>query len=770
MIRNIFKIAFRNLLRHKLYAAVIILSLAIGLSFANILIAFMVREASTDAFFTQKNRIYRLLSDDPFGERNNISYILENTSEYIAQHFPEIEKLSRVYDLKSEGVELKNHTNLYSEIMVLGVDSSFLQIFDFSFAQGYPLQALQPNGVVLTQKTANKIFGKESAVGETVTIIRDTVQKLMQVTGVIDELPENSHLQFDALVHYTSFINESGGAINYVLLNSQADPQQLADKISQDVEVPGLIGPGKSDFFLQPLPEVYFDTDNTRSYIRARNGLFITLGYVVTVLILFISSFNFINLFMVSLLERKKEVGIKKVLGASTASIRLAAFIEVCIFTGIALLISLLITVAVLPGFNQSFASSLTFTYLGNIKVIVGFGILIILLSTAIAFILSLYVSRIDPISLISQRSQPKIKFNILLFTLQFVISTALIICSAIIIKQTEYIKNKPLGFNRHVIELQAPSEALAAKLPVLKQKLLQESKIEHVSLTSGNPITGNSVIRYELENEDFYTPYFLSGDEDLLSTLGLELIEGQNLTAGVHDGKLVNKKLVEYFNLQDPIGAIIPGTGNEKIIGVVNDFNSVSLKKEIPLYIIGYNPGGSRILVDYTNKNIQELLPRIEKSWKEVFPENRLVYHLLDEELLARHEEDFFFYRIIVTFSIASILITCFGLFALVWGNSRKKTKEIGIRKTLGASVISIIYLLIRDFSKWVMVAFMVAVPIAYYAMHQWLQSFAFKTEVSWWIFALSGVFSLFVALLTVSFQTVKASLANPVDALRYE
>lgn len=260
------KIVFRSLFRQKVYAVVIILSLAIGLSFANILVAFIVRETSTDSFFTQKDRIYRLLSDDPFGNRSSISFILENTSQYIAQHFPEVEKLSRVFDLNGEGVTLKRATSFYPEIMTLGVDSTFFEIFDFSFYEGNPQQALQPNAVVLTRKTAKKIWGHENAVGETITLVRDTVQKQLQVMGVIDDLTENSHLQFDALVLYPSFENKSGGATNYVLLNPQANPKQLAEKISQNAEVPGLMGPGKLAYFFQPLPEVYFDTENTRSY------------------------------------------------------------------------------------------------------------------------------------------------------------------------------------------------------------------------------------------------------------------------------------------------------------------------------------------------------------------------------------------------------------------------------------------------------------------------------------------------------------------------
>jgi putative ABC transport system permease protein len=258
------------------------------------------------------------------------------------------------------------------------------------------------------------------------------------------------------------------------------------------------------------------------------------------------------------------------------------------------------------------------------------------------------------------------------------------------------------------------------------------------------------------------------SGDESLLQTLGLSLVQGSDFLQD-RTGKLVNEKLIRQFTITDPIGKTIPGT-EDKIIGVVKDFRCVSLKEEIPPVIISYVPDAENILIDYTGQNLPLVLTRTARSWRSVFPNHSFKYALIQEDLLKKHKEDIFFYKIITSFSIASIVISCFGLFALSWGTVQHKTKEIGIRKVLGASVPGIVALLSRDFIRLVLIAFVVAVPIAWYAMHQWLENFAYRINLGAEVFMLAGFTALLIAILTISFQSIKAALMNPVESLRNE
>ncbi|SDM75049.1 putative ABC transport system permease protein [Catalinimonas alkaloidigena] len=770
MLYTTLRLALRHLFRQKVYSVVILLSLILGFSFAHLLTAFVVRELNTDAFFSQQDCLYRLHSSDPFGSDRSISFITDETSQYVAERFPEVEALCRVTELNRSGVTVRTQHASFPERQVLQADPMFFRLFDYPFREGSAVQALRPQTVVLTEATAQALFGDRRAVGESLTIQLDTAERLFTVAGVLATPAENSHLQFEAVVPYDAFPPQAGGASAYVLLQPGTAPETLAAHINADAARPSLIGPGGAEYALEPLSEVYFDQDNAKGFTQVRNRWLVTLGWIVTCLMLFIASFNFINLFSVSLLERQKEFGIKKVLGASGGAIRSGAGVEVALYLGIALVLSSVLTYSLLPYFNDIFAASLDVRYLGDGKVVGGFGLLILVLGGAVTWVLSRYLARIRPVDLLRRASQARWRFNRVFFTVQFVISLALLICTAIFIKQTQYIQHKPLGFNRNLIELRPATPEQAGKLPVLKQELAQEPLVQHASLASGNPISGNMVIRYELPDGELYTPYALSGDEQLLVTLGLTLVTGRNIGPGEPNGKLVNEKFVRYFHLDDPIGAPVPGAPDETIIGVVRDFNSVSLKQEIPLYLIGYNPTPGRLLIDFSGAELATVLPRLERAWNEVYPDQPFDYALLNEELLTKHREDFFLYRLVVAFAVGSMAITCFGLFALAWGTARRKTKEIAIRKSLGASAGSIFTLLTWEFSRWIVLAFGLAAPLAYFLMQRWLDHFVYKTDLSGWIFVASGAVALGIALLTVSAQTLRAARANPVDSLRYE
>lgn len=770
MIKNTLKLVVRTLLKSKLNAAVIILSLTIGLSFATVLIAFILRETNTDAFHTQRQRIYRLMSDDPWEGSAMIAYSLRPATDYLKEYYPEVEQLCRVNELSQRGVSIDYGSEEFPETMVVEVDINFFSLFDFPFIQGSAEDALQQEGIILSYALAQKVFGEQPPIGEVVYLQEDTVELALTVRGVLDEFPENSHWKLDALVPRGTSTQSFNGGVAYTLLKPTTNAHLLAEKVSQDANMPFLIGDGKGTYSFQPLADVYFDTTNDRSFTTVRDATLVQVSWLIVALILFMASFNFINLFVVSLTGRSKEFGVKKVLGASGGILRWSVIVEVMFLLGIALGLSLLITLVLLPKFSSVFQTTLTLTYLAHYQVIGGVVMMLILLGILISLVLNHYVSGIQPVSLLKRVAATSYRFNRGLFVLQFVVSAGLIICTAIIIRQMQYIQHKPLGFNRFLIEFKAPSQELANQLPIVKQKLSQSSLIEKVSLGSGNPINGNAIIHQALGKEEFYDPYLLSGDENFVETLGLRLLAGKNLSANEPDGKLVNEALVRRFQLEEPIGAQLPGEPEKRIIGVVQDFNSVSLKKNIPPYIILYNATPNKLLVDYENQSLEETLAVVRSAWTEVFPSYPFQYSLLEDVWFSRHQDDFQLYRIVVAFAVASIFITCFGLFALAWKMAQKRTKEIGIRKTLGASVFQIVRLLVWDFSKSILLAIVIASPIAYWIAQRWLENFAFRVEISWWLFALAGGFALLLAWLTMSIQTMNAARANPVDALRYE
>ena len=490
---------------------------------------------------------------------------------------------------------------------------------------------------------------------------------------------------------------------------------------------------------------------------------------VVIGLLLLSAGFNFITLLVVGLLHRKKEIGLRKTLGASRLGLGTTVGAEVGMFIIVSFILSVLLTAQLLPYFNAAFEATLTFSYLTQGKVLAVAGGIILLIGLLTTVGLGYYLWNLNTIKLLSEQIHPRLRMNRWLFTIQFLVATTLMVCSSVIIRQMDYIRTKRLGFNRNLLELRAPDKEGQSRLAALKNLLLQYPKISRVALSTGNPISGNWLVRYELEDDTFYAPYLMSGDEDLLKTLGLTVTRGRPFQTGDPLGKVVNETFVRHFSMKDPIGEKIPGT-EDHIVGVVNDFNVASLKTEIPLYILSYQDTLPCLLVDIAAVPLGEVLPPVQIAWKEIYPDDPFAYRLVDDELLVKHHDDIFFYRIIISFTIASILISCFGLYGVASFTSQQRTQEIGIRKVLGASVGSVLLLLSKDYIRWLLIALAVAIPVANYFMNEWLQSFAYRIDVTAWVLLSPGLLILMIALLTVSQQTLRAARCNPVDSLRDE
>lgn len=762
------RLALRHLRRQRLYSLVIVLSLALGLSLANILVAFIVHEQQTDRFHGKQDRIFRLLSDDPFKEGGQLSFILETATRHLFDRYPEVETICRMGELDSKGVSLLRDQEVFHEQLILAVDSTFFRLFDFPLYEGGVYGALRPGQIVLSRNTALRLFGEEPAVGRVVRLHRDSVQHPLTVAAVIDAPPGNSQFRFDGLVPYADFPGRWGGAINYALLAAGADADALAAKVTADTTMPSLTGPGAGRYSLQSLHAAYFDDSQRRPFLQTRSSLFIRIAGGVVFLILFIAGFNFLHLVVVSQLNRQKEFGVKKVFGADRSHLRLTALAEVCAIMAIAFLVSLCLTNLLLPPFNRAFQTDLALQSLVKSEVLAGFAGLILLLGMVFVAYLSGWLSRLQPVLLLTQRDRPRVSFNRWLFTFQFVISSGLILCTIVMIRQVQFIREKPLGFNRNLVELTAPYEGAEPKMGLLKERLLSAPDFETVARASGNPISGNWIARYQLPDGQSYNVYLFSGDEQWLNALNLELIAGTGFPTG-QNGRIVNEQMVKKFGWKEPLGQLIPGT-EYRVTGVVRDFNIGSLYEAIPPVTIGFNPQAANILVAYGDSKLTEVLPRLQKAWQSVFPEFSLRYKILSEELQLKHQKDQTLFHIITAFAVASVLITCFGLFALAWGAAQSRAREIGIRKVMGASAGRIFRLLAADYLKWIGLALLLAALPAWYLMQRWLDQFAFRIAIDGWTFLAAGAAVGLIALLSFGFQTIRAALANPVDELRSE
>lgn len=765
MLKHNLKVIVRNLWSKRIYTSIILLSLIVAFVCSNILISFLIYETSTDSFHSKANRIFQVFSSDPFEEGGQIAFIPDYFYDYLTDNYAAIEDVAQITSSEnfSVGVEKK----IFQDFNIILADRSFFSVFDFPILYGNKKECLAPGKIVISEEKAKLLFGKSDIIGQSITIITPDTTKQLMVSAVTTKPNSNSHLKFDIIIDHSTFpANWSGGA-SYVLLKDSHLSASLESDINNDVNRPGLIGPGKMNYFLGSLTDSYFRSENKMSFMKTRNPTFVRVGYIACGLVIFIAGFNFINLFLLFWQERKREVGIRKTLGVTKTGLLYFSITEAGFYILIGFLLSLIITVLIIPVFNSVFESNLSGEYLLNPKVVIYLSIFLFACGAMIVVFSVLKQFSIRPVNLISKELS-KVTFNGFLFTIQFIITITLSICAITIIQQMNFLENAPLGFNRSIVQLDAPDPKLSKLLHIVKQNITRLPFINNVTVSGGNPIAGNVSVRYELGDDKVYTPLLFGGDQDFLKTLDLTLLEGE-LPTNVLQGKLVNQRLVRQFNLERPIGEKVPGT-EDIIIGVVKDFTCGSFKEEIPPVIISYYDTGQSLLIDYKGNNLKGILPNIEKEWNKIFPNNYFKYSIVQEQLMIKYKEDTFFYRIIVTFSIISILLSCFGLFALSWAVTQSRSKEMGIRKVLGASSIDILNLLTLTFTRRILIGFLIAVPIGYYLMTQWLTGFNNRIELDIWIFAISAVIVLMVSFMTLSLQTVKAMTKNPVEEIRNE
>jgi putative ABC transport system permease protein len=800
MLRNCLILTIRNLMLHTGYFIINLLGLTVGITSFILIVLWIKAETSYDKFHKNARNIYRvdyLLYEEGILEQHSASGSAAIGKE-IKNMFPEVECYTRF--CRTESL-VKYGDKTFKEKNILYAQSSFFDIFSFPLAEGYPDSTLLAiNHAVITEETARKYFGNENPVGKMVTI--DGASDF-EVAGIVKSLPGNSHLKFDILLSYENLIKSSRSWDNswvservysYILLTPGTDAEALQAKLPQIPET--FIGKFmKEAFFLLEYRLVKLTDIHLHSSVRNElevNGSYrnvVSLG-IIALLVLLIAFVNYINLATSRSIERAHEVGIRKVSGALRKDLVFQFLTESALLNLFALMISLSGVLLLLPFFKQVMQSPLQIDYL---MIMLLFFLLLISGSLLTGLLPALYISRFDP-GLFLKGKTPTgagwiIRLKNYLVVFQFTISVVLIFCTITIYRQVNFMRNHDLGMDiRELLVIDGPRiirantfESYLNSLESFKNEIEALSMVSSITASSnipGTEIKNSRVygIPVEGRNTEKRIDIYLI-DDQFIKTYGLTLLAGDNFSATINEESnkiILNESALPYFGFEDAVstvGKILRGGRQEVIIkAIVDDFNQQSLK-ELPGPIAFFN---QPINIYYTIKvnmtGIDQLIPELKKIWDSHYPGNPFNYFFLNDFYNEQYRADQRFSGLFLVSSILAIIIACLGLSGLSAFAIARRTKEIGIRKTNGARIAQVLVMLNKDFVKWVVIAIVIAAPVAWIAMSKWLQSFAYRMEISWWIIIVSGAIAVVIALITVSWQSWWAAARDPVEALRYE
>ena len=800
MIKNYLILTLRNLKSNKGYFIINLLGLTIGIT-AFILITLWIKaETSYDKFHKNAQNIYRvdyLLYEEGILEQHSASGS-SGVGKEIKNMFPEVEDYTRFYRTESL---IKYGDKTFKEKNILYAQSSFFDIFSFPLSEGKPDSSiLAINHAVITEETARKYFGNENPIGKMITI--DGANDF-EVAGIIKSIPDNSHFKFDILLSYENLIKSSRGWDNswvservysYILMAPGADAKALEAKLPQIPEA--FIGKFmKEAFFLLEYKLVKLTDIHLHSSVSNElevNGNYrsvFSLG-IVALLVLLIAFVNYINLATSRSIERAHEVGIRKVTGASKRDLVFQFLSESAILNLIALIISITGVLLLLPFFKQVMQSPLQLDYF---MVLFLFILLLVSGSLFTGLLPAVYISRFAP-GLVLKGKNPTesgwirlLKNYLVVF--QFTVSIILITGTIIIYRQVNFMRNHDLGFIKEgLVVLDGPRilrantyESYLKSIESFKDEILALSGVSNITASSnvpGTEIKNSRVFGIPVEGrntEKRIDVYYI--DNHFFDTYGLTLRAGENYQASIEEESnkiIINESALPYFGFGEAvstIGKILRGGKQElKIKAITNDFNQQSLK-QLPSPIAFFNqPANTFYTIKVNMTGIEHLLPELEKIWISHYPGNPFDYFFLDDFYNKQYDADQRFSGLFLASSILAIIIACLGLSGLSAYSISRRTKEVGIRKTNGARILQVLILLNKDFVKWVGIAFVLAVPVAWFIMNKWLENYAYRVELSWWIFAIAGIIALVIALITVSWQSWRAASRNPVEALRYE
>jgi len=774
MFKNYFKIAIRNIRKHKGYSLINIVGLAVGMACCILILLWVFDELGYDKFHENLDRLHRIVVSSERGSFESSPWALVPA---LKRDYPEI-VMGSWYSPRT--ILMKVEDRLYNETCAL-VDPEFLEMFTFPFSQGDPQTAFANlHSIVLTEKTAQKYFGSEDPIGKTVQF-NGSID--LTVTGVMKNVPANSHMQFDCLTHPSFLYGEdrlktwSRDCPSYVMLSSGADPEFVSEKIEGALIRYYTQTNTEYRIGLQPVRKIHL------SALRGTDPVvYVYLFSIIAIIVLLIACINFTNLAMARSFKRSKEVGMRKVVGASRANIIRQFFGESFLLSFIAILISLLLVRLVLPAFNNLAQKNLALD-LGNHPIL-----LILLLSITLVTGLiagsypAFYLSSFQPVAIMKGRSGKGSKQQLIrkiLIVFQFSAAIILIISTIMIFRQMSFIQNRDLGFDREQIVAVRTNRAVRIKYEVIKGRLIQNRDILNVTAASSIPldIGNNNPVYWEGRGPDQYeTINFVCVDYDYFETFGITMSHGRSFSREFPTDKgnyIINETALKMTGYENPIGRMFSmWTQEGEIIGVVKDFHGTSLHNEIrPIVFLLYkNLPYFYMLAKIDSMKIPETIGFIESTIKQAAPDYVLDYFFLDEYFDQQYWREIRLKEILKYFTVLAVFISCLGMLGLVSFMAEQRTKEVAIRKVLGARNANIVGILSKEFLILVGIANLLAWPVSYYFLNKWINGYAFHTNIGWWIFVLSGVTALVIAFCTVSFQSLRAATADPIDSLRYE
>ncbi|MFT3705395.1 MAG: ABC transporter permease [Agriterribacter sp.] len=807
MFKNYLKIAIRSLWRNKGFSVINIVGLSVGIATCLIIMMYVSNELSYDRYNDKSDRMVRVyFQGDVQGEIMKESSVMPPVAQALKADYPEVEAATRTRQYGRPKIVYNNQT--FRDDDFAFVDSNFFQVFTLPLIKGDARTALlDPNSIVITEAIAHKYFGNEEPMGKVIAF-KDGNHETFKVTGVIKKVPENSHFHFDIFGSMASLPESkeptwmSSNFFTYLVLAKGYDYKKLEAKLPQVVDK--YIGPqmlqgmgvtleefrkkgNNISFHLQPITDIHLYSDFSGDLGPAGDPKYVYIFGAIAVFMLVIACINFMNLSTAGASRRSREVGIRKVLGSLRLQLVRQFLLESVLITFVSLLLALVFMKLALPVFNQLADQRLTMNFAEHPFIIPGLLLFIILVGVLAGSYPAFYLSSFKPVAVlkgkfISGKGSIGLRSGLVVF--QFFISIILIVSTAVVYKQLSYIQHKELGYNKDQVLVIPNTWTLGKNQQAFKQLLMNDPRVASITnsgfLPAGSSNNNNFFVSPQDDPGRTIKTLRYDVDENYIPTLGIQLLAGRNFSKdfSTDSAKLIiNETAANVLGWKDKaVGHYISRSengGNKvtyEIIGIVKDFHFRSLHQRITPLVMEYAPDPGTLIAKLNTKDIKPLTTGLQKKWMEFGAEEAMDYSFLDDRFNNTYKMERNTGSILGIFAGLTIFVACLGLFGLATFTAKQRNKEIGIRKVLGATVTGIVTLLSKEFLKLVAIAFLIAAPIAWYIMNKWLQDFEYRTTITWWIFALAAVAAIIVTFATISFQAIKAALANPVKALRTE
>ncbi len=807
MIKNYFKIAWRNLWRNKGFSAINIAGLAIGITTCLLIMLYVNHELGYDRFNKKSGRIVRVYFQGEIqGQKLKEATVMAPVAQTMKTDYPEVEDATRLRAFH-ETPKMIVEGKLFKGDVMAYADANFFDVFTLPFLKGNPSAALaEPNNIILTESTAKKYFGNDEAIGKIISKKNDSV--FYKVTGVIKDIPVNSHFHFDLLGSMAGIPQSkeanwmSSDFYTYLVLREGYDYKKLESKLPQVVEK--YIGPQMKEgtgqtlaefrksgsdisFHLQPLTDIHLHSDFTNDLGQPGNVQYIYIFSAIAVFMLLIACINFMNLSTASASKRSKEVGVRKVLGSMRKELVKQFLTESVLVAAIALVLSVLLIYLSLPFFNNLTGLQLTLNINEHPLLIPGLLLLVLFTGIIAGSYPALYLSSFKPVTVLKGKltkgkEGAGIRSGLVVF--QFFISIILIVSTIVVYNQLSFIQNKDVGYDKDKVIVISNTWQLGNNKEVFRKQIETDARVASVSgsrfLPAGSSDNNNFFVTTDKHPDELIKTLRYEVDEKYISTLGIKLKEGRNFSTEFGSDSnaiIINEAAAKALGIEkDAVGHSIYRTGKRgeretyAVVGVVRDFHFRSLHEHISPLVMVMAPDPGNLIVKLKTKDASAFAEEFQKRFAVYGAEDPMDYSFLDERYNAVYKTEQKAGTILAVFACLTIFVACMGLFGLAKFTAQQRTKEIGIRKVLGASVAQLSGMLSKDFIKLVLIACTIAFPLSWWAMNKWLQDFAYRIDIGWQVFVVAGILALVIAMVTVSWQAIKAAIANPVKSLRTE